>query len=117
MSKFDTKVQYLKYLALREVARHEWEGDLKEKLLDIKKEVIELKERTIQVLEKYNNTMSDLLEYVYQKDLKVILSVENLDDKTWTVRLDKREMREIIYNNENAFAKIKQTLFFAKSGL
>ena len=34
----------------------------KEKLLDIKKEVIELKERTIQVLEKYNNTMSDLLE-------------------------------------------------------
>ena len=34
----------------------------KEKLLDIKKEVIELKERTVQVLEKYNNTMSDLLE-------------------------------------------------------
>lgn len=34
----------------------------KEKLLDIKKEVIELKERTIQVLEKYNSTMSDLLE-------------------------------------------------------
>ena len=34
----------------------------KEKLLDIKKEVIELKERTISVLEKYNSTMSDLLE-------------------------------------------------------
>lgn len=34
----------------------------KEKLLDIKKEVIELKERTMQVLEKYNSTMSDLLE-------------------------------------------------------
>ena len=34
----------------------------KEKLLDIKKEVIELKERTIQVLEKYNSTMTDLLE-------------------------------------------------------
>lgn len=34
----------------------------KEKLLDIKKEVIELKERTVQVLEKYNSTMSDLLE-------------------------------------------------------
>lgn len=47
--------------------------------------------------------MSDLLEYVYQKDLKVILSVENLDDKTWTVRLDKSEMREIIYNNENLY--------------
>ena len=34
----------------------------KEKLLDIKKEVVELKERTIRVLEKYNETMSDLLE-------------------------------------------------------
>ena len=34
----------------------------KEKLLDIKKEVIELKERTIRVLEKYNETMSGLLE-------------------------------------------------------
>lgn len=34
----------------------------KEKLLDIKKEVVELKERTIMVLEKYNETMSDLLE-------------------------------------------------------
>ena len=34
----------------------------KEKLLDIKKEVIELKERTVQVLEKYNSTMSELLE-------------------------------------------------------
>ena len=34
----------------------------KEKLLDIKKEVIDLKERTIRVLEKYNESMSDLLE-------------------------------------------------------
>lgn len=34
----------------------------KEKLLDIKKEVVELKERTVRVLEKYNETMSDLLE-------------------------------------------------------
>lgn len=34
----------------------------KEKLLDIKREVIELKEKTVQVLEKYNDTMSDLLE-------------------------------------------------------
>lgn len=34
----------------------------KEKLLDIKKEVIALKERTVEVLEKYNSTMSDLLE-------------------------------------------------------
>ena len=34
----------------------------KEKLLDIKKEVISLKERTITVLEKYNSSMSDLLD-------------------------------------------------------
>ena len=34
----------------------------KEKLLDIKKEVISLKERTIAVLEKYNSSMSDLLD-------------------------------------------------------
>ena len=34
----------------------------KEKLLDIKKEVIDLKERTIKVLEKYNETMTELLD-------------------------------------------------------
>jgi len=34
----------------------------KEKLLDIKKEVISLKERTISVLEKYNSSMSELLD-------------------------------------------------------
>ena len=34
----------------------------KEKLLDIKKEVISLKERTIAVLEKYNSSMSELLD-------------------------------------------------------
>lgn len=34
----------------------------KEKLLDIKREVLDLKEKTVTVLEKYNETMSDLLE-------------------------------------------------------
>ena len=34
----------------------------KEKLLDIKKEVIDLKERTVRVLEKYNDTMTELLD-------------------------------------------------------
>ena len=33
--KFDTKVQYLKYKVLREVARHAWVGDLLEKVTDI----------------------------------------------------------------------------------
>ncbi len=39
MRKFDTKVQYLKYKVLREVARHEWRGDLLESVTDIPKEV------------------------------------------------------------------------------
>ena len=30
MRKFDTKVQYLKYKVLREVARQEWNGTLQE---------------------------------------------------------------------------------------
>ena len=34
----------------------------KEKLIDIKKEVIDLKERTVRVLEKYNDTMTELLD-------------------------------------------------------
>ena len=37
MRKFDTKVQHLKYKVLREVARHEWAGDLLEKAIDIPK--------------------------------------------------------------------------------
>ena len=34
----------------------------KEKLINIKKDVVDLKERTVRVLEKYNETMSDLIE-------------------------------------------------------
>ena len=33
--KFDTKVQYLKYKVLREVARHAWDDTLLEAVLDI----------------------------------------------------------------------------------
>ncbi len=40
MRKFDTKVQYLKYKVLRQVARHAWKGDLLESLADIPKEII-----------------------------------------------------------------------------
>ena len=32
--KFDTKVQYIKYKVLSEVARHAYKGDLNENLLD-----------------------------------------------------------------------------------
>lgn len=40
MKKFDTKVQYLKYKVLREVAKLAWEGTLTEKILDIPKTII-----------------------------------------------------------------------------
>lgn len=52
---------------------------------------------------KTSEFMAELLEYVYLKGLNVELSLENLDDKNWTIRLDKNEMREIIYNNENLY--------------
>ena len=46
MRKFDTKVQYLKYKVLREVARLSWEGRLLENLIDIPKTIIPGKEAT-----------------------------------------------------------------------
>ena len=40
MRKFDTKVQYLKYKVLREVARQAWNDTLLENLLDIPKQIV-----------------------------------------------------------------------------
>ena len=40
MKKFDTKVQYIKYMVLREVAREEWNDTLNENILDIPKRII-----------------------------------------------------------------------------
>ena len=40
MRKFDTKVQYLKYKVLREVARQAWKDTLFENLLDIPKIIV-----------------------------------------------------------------------------
>lgn len=40
MKKFDTKVQYLKYKVLREVARAAWAGELAEKAIDIPKIIV-----------------------------------------------------------------------------
>ena len=40
MRKFDTKVQYLKYKVLREVARQAWNGTLYDNLLDIPKIIV-----------------------------------------------------------------------------
>lgn len=40
LRKFDTKVQYLKYKVLREVARHEFEGTLLESYNDISKTIV-----------------------------------------------------------------------------
>ena len=47
MRKFDTKVQYLKYKVLREVARQEWNGTLQENVLDIPKTIVPGKEATM----------------------------------------------------------------------
>ena len=38
--KFDTKVQYLKYKVLREVARHAWDDTLLDNLLEIPKTIV-----------------------------------------------------------------------------
>lgn len=40
MKKFDTKVQYLKYKVLLNVARHAWAGDLLDSVHDIPKQII-----------------------------------------------------------------------------
>ena len=40
MSRFDTKVQYLKYRVLKEVAKNAWEGTLLENELDIPKTIV-----------------------------------------------------------------------------
>ena len=47
MRKFDTKVQYLKYKVLREVARHAWNDTLLEKVFDIPKMIVKGKTPTM----------------------------------------------------------------------
>lgn len=41
MKKFDTKIQYLKYKVLREVAKEEWDDNLFSAILDIPKKIIQ----------------------------------------------------------------------------
>ena len=40
MKKFDTKVQYIKYQVLKEVAKESWDNTLTENILDIPKKII-----------------------------------------------------------------------------
>ena len=40
MKKFDTKVQYLKYKVLREVAKQAWNDTLLENILEIPKTIV-----------------------------------------------------------------------------
>ena len=47
MRKFDTKVQYLKYKVLREVARQSWKDTLLENILDIPRIIVPGKEPTM----------------------------------------------------------------------
>ena len=39
-SKFETKIQYLKYQVLKEVAKEAWEQNLVENVLDIPKKIL-----------------------------------------------------------------------------
>lgn len=50
LRKFDTKVQYLKYKVLREVAKQEWQGTLQQNLLDISAIVVPGDEPTMRWL-------------------------------------------------------------------
>ncbi|MBR5521280.1 MAG: 4Fe-4S dicluster domain-containing protein [Oscillospiraceae bacterium] len=45
--KFDTKVQYLKYKVLREVARHAWDDTLAKNVMDIPKNIVPGKQPTM----------------------------------------------------------------------
>ena len=47
MRKFDTKVQYLKYKVLREVARHAWNDTLVQNVMDIPKMIVPGKDPTM----------------------------------------------------------------------
>ncbi|MEG2273725.1 MAG: monomeric [FeFe] hydrogenase, partial [Clostridia bacterium] len=47
MNNFDTKVQFLKYRVLSEVARHAWKGDLYDAIFDIPKTIVPGKEPTM----------------------------------------------------------------------
>ncbi len=47
MRKFDTKVQHLKYKVLREVARHAWQGDLLENVMNIPGQIVPGKTSTM----------------------------------------------------------------------
>ena len=47
MRKFDTKVQYLKYKVLREVAREAWNGTLLDHVMDIPKTIVPGKTSTM----------------------------------------------------------------------
>ena len=47
LRKFDTKVQYMKYKVLREVARLAWDGTLDQHLLDIPKTIVPGREPTM----------------------------------------------------------------------
>lgn len=47
MRKFDTKVQHLKYMVLKEVTKHSYEGDLAEHIVDIPKTIVPGKQPTM----------------------------------------------------------------------
>ena len=54
MRKFDTKIQYLKYKVLKEVARRSWNDELLETILDIPKKIVSGKEATMRCCQTAN---------------------------------------------------------------
>lgn len=50
-------------------------------------------------LEKTNHLLAELLIYCYQKKYHLILSLENLEHRVGSVRLDKEEIVPVLYNN------------------
>ena len=80
MRKFDTKVQYLKYKVLREVARQEWNGTLLENVLDIPKTIVPGKVATMRCcVYKERAIMSEMVKLAMGGDSDNPNNIEVID--------------------------------------
>ncbi len=69
MRKFDTKVQYLKYKVLREVARHAWDDTLLENITEIPKEIAPGPEPTMRCcIYKERAILNERIKFAMNKD-------------------------------------------------
>ena len=80
MDKFDTKVQYLKYRVLREVARHAWEGTLQENILSIPKAIVPGKTSTMRCcVYKERAILAERVQLAMGQDLTTDRVIEVID--------------------------------------